>query len=105
MKGLVREVVVTAALRFLPIDEYRIHAGKLTCRSGNARRRIHVQHKRTEPLPDSLFEQLRGNLAEIPFSAKRFRGGARLLERVSLRQRQACLEGAGGVILSLSKVS
>src|SRR5713101_3256258 len=96
MKRLMREVVVTPAFRLLPIDEYRIQARKLACRTGDACRRVHVQNQRTEPLPDSFFQQLRGNLAEIPFSAERFRRSACFLESASLRQRQTHLKRASG---------
>src|SRR5258708_11116788 len=105
MKRLMREVVVTPAFRLIPIDEYRIQARKLACRTGDARRRVHVQTQRAEPLPDSLCEQQCGNLAEIPFSAERFRSSACLLERASLCQWQASLKRAGGPIFSLAKVS
>src|SRR6266496_2979868 len=87
MKGLVREVVVTPAFRLFAIDEYRIQAWKLACRTRDTRRRIHVQNKRAESLPNALFENQRGNFAEGPLSAERFCHSARLLERASLGQR------------------
>src|SRR5882672_10839877 len=105
MEGFVREVVVTPTFWLLPVDENRVQAWKLACRTGDTRRRIYVQNKRAESLPDSFFEQLRGNLAEIPLSSKRFGGGAHLLECASFRQRQAHLKRTRKFFFSLPEVS